>query len=112
MPPEQNSPAPMSSGANNDKVFAILSYLGILVLVPLLVSQNRSSFLNHHINQGLGLIIVSVIGWIGLSFIGMWQLMNVWQLLILILVIIGIINASKNEMKVLPVIGNWFHLIK
>lgn len=112
MPPEQNTQAPMSSGANNDKVFSILSYLGILILVPLLVSQNRSSSLNYHINQGLGLIIVSVVGWIVLSFIHMWYLMNIWQLLILVLVIIGIINVSKNEMKPLPVIGNWFHLIK
>ena len=108
VPPPTNG----NNEVNNDKLMGILSYLGILVLIPLLVSNNRSSFLNHHINQGINLVVVWLVGYVVLSFIQLWMFMPIWQLLMLVLVIIGIINVSKNETKSLPVIGNLFHLVK
>lgn len=105
--------SPTPTGVDNDKVMGILSYLGILILVPLLATKSRSAFLNYHINQGLGLIIVWVIGWGAVSILPiLFFLMPIWQILMLILIIMGIINVTKNETKPLPVIGNWFHLIK
>jgi uncharacterized membrane protein len=122
MPPEQNTqvppsapvPPPISGGANNDMVMGILSYLGILILIPLLVSKNRSVFLNYHLNQGLSLIIVSLAGYVILTFVGsvLFIITPIWNVLMLILVIMGIINVTKNEMKPLPIIGGWFKLIK
>jgi uncharacterized membrane protein len=114
-PPQAPVPPPVSGGVDNDKLMGILSYLGILILIPLLATKNRSASLNFHINQGLGLIIIAVIGWVVLSTIPsfyIYRLMNIWQLLILVLIVIGIINVTKGENKPLPVIGNWFKLIK
>ena len=105
MPPEQNT----QGSANNDKGMAIVAY--ILFFIPLLISKNRSAFLNFHINQGLSLFIVAIVGNVALSFLG-YMFSNIWGLLMLVLVIMGIMNASKNEMKELPVIGGWFKLIK
>jgi uncharacterized membrane protein len=112
-PPPAPAPVPPVSGeVNNDKLMGILSYLSILVIIPLLATKNRSAFLNFHVNQGVNLLIVEIIGWVILSVVGLWYLMNLWQLIILVLLVIGIINVSKNETKPLPVIGTWFNLVK
>lgn len=98
---------------NNDKTMAIIAY--ILFFVPLLAVKNRSAFLNYHVNQGLGLFIVALVGSLVLNAIFGWRfymISNIWNLLMIILMVVGIVNASKNEMKPLPVIGNWFKLIK
>ena len=98
---------------DNDKMWAIVAY--IIFFIPLLVVKNRSSFLNYHINQGLTLFIVSIVGnIIFYSLVGYtgFVLGQIWSLLIVVLVIIGIINASKKEMKPLPKIGNLFKIIK
>jgi len=98
---------------NNDKTMAIIAY--ILFFVPLLAVKNRSAFLNYHVNQGLGLFIVALVGSLVLNAIFGWRfymISNIWNLLMIVLMVVGIVNVSKNEMKPLPVIGNWFKLIK
>jgi len=114
MPPQQNAPVPppVTNDGSNDRTMAIIAY--ILFFVPLIAVKNRSTFLNYHVNQGLTLCIVAIVGSIVLSFLG-WRFMmfiNIWNLLIIVLAILGIVNASKNEMKPLPVIGTLFTLIK
>ena len=47
----------------NDNFVAALSYLGILVLVPLLTKKD-DEFVQFHIKQGLVLLVVWVIGWV------------------------------------------------
>ena len=44
-----------------NKVMAVLSYIGILVLVPLLAGNKNSEYLRHHINQGLVIWIGSLL---------------------------------------------------
>ena len=70
--------------AQDNKVMAILAYFGPLVLVPILAAR-ESRFARYHANQGLVLLIACIV--------------------FLVLAVIGIINASKGEMKPLPVIG-------
>ena len=70
--------------AQDNKVMAILAYFGPLVLVPILAAR-ESRFARYHANQGLVLLIVGIV--------------------FLVLAVIGIINASKGEMKPLPGIG-------
>ena len=110
---ENNNVEKVSSDVNNDKGMAIVAY--ILFFVPLLAVKNRSAFLNYHINQGLSLFIVALAGSIVLSTVFGWRfymISNIWNLLMIILAVMGIMVASKNETKPLPVIGNWFKLIK
>lgn len=101
---------------SNDKVYGILSYIGILVLVPLLAG--KSQFARFHANQGLVLFIADIILGvvIGISvgvlslipFVGVVLgsiISGVLGLCIFILMIMGIVNAANGEMKPLPVIG-------
>ncbi|MDD4803734.1 MAG: hypothetical protein PHN69_01040 [Candidatus Pacebacteria bacterium] len=112
-----NQPTENHQGANNstdnDKLWGIIAYL--IFFLPLIVIKDRSAFLNFHINQGLTLFIVGLIGSVILSmpFNGLIMILGqIWNILIIILVIVGIINVTKKEMKPLPLIGNLFSIIK
>jgi len=96
-------PEETKSGQKNVGM-AVLCYLGILVLVPLLTDAKNDPFVKFHIKQGLVLLIVDIIAsfifWI--PFIG-WIL---W-LGIVILFIMGIVNAAGGKEKELPLIGSF-----
>lgn len=91
----------------DNKVVAALSYLGLLVLVPLLAKKD-SPFCQFHAKQGLVLLIawviigiiavIPILGWI-ISFLG--------SIFLFVLFIIGIINAFSGSVKELPVIGQF-----
>ena len=96
---------------SNDKLFGILSYLGILWLVGLLAG--KTEFTKFHANQGLVLFIAGVI--IGaasaIPFVGWFVIAPLGSIATLVFAIMGIVNAAKGEMKPLPVIGK-FQIIK
>lgn len=119
-PPEtEGSDVDMSQTADADdaeknKVFAVLSYFGILFIVPLLAAK-ESRFAMYHANQGLLLFLtgvaVQIVGIITAPIlIGFLVLVLGW-LFVFVLFIMGIVNSAKGEMKPLPVIGN-IELIK
>ena len=107
----------------DNKIMAILSYIGILFLVPLLAAQN-SKFARYHANQGLVLFVADIIvgvatgivsfvlafipilGWIVAALVSLAA-----GVAILALVILGIINAANGKAKELPVIGK-FRILK
>ena len=106
----------------DNKVFAILAYFGILVLVPIFAAK-ESVYARFHANQGLVLWITSIILNVAGSILGVFgELLGVLGFLTglisgaagiftLVLAIMGIVNAAKGEMKELPVIGH-FKLLK
>jgi uncharacterized membrane protein len=96
-----------------NKVNAILSYLGILIIVPLISEDaKKSTFAKFHLNQGLVLLIASVVlsvvwvipilGWI-VGFFGGIALFVIW--------LMALISAIQGEMKRVPLLGN-IELIK
>lgn len=102
---------------------AVLAYFGILVLIPILAAK-ESKFARFHANQGLIFLItgvaysifvqvvikiVSFISYVLAGIVGI-ALGLAW-LLLLVLAIIGIINAVKGEFKQLPLIGQ-FQILK
>ena len=100
----------------DNKVMAVLAYLGILVLVPILAAKD-SPFARFHANQGLILCIAWFACWIAITFLkaifpfSFWALFSLLGGLVglgtLVLVVLGIINAVNGEMKELPVIGKF-----
>lgn len=101
----------------NNKALAILSYIGILVLVPILAAPN-SKFARFHANQGLVLLISEIIVNVALVIlriiayaiadpIGRIFSVITWlvSILILVIFIIGIVNAAQGKAKELPLIG-------
>ena len=109
----------LKKDAEDNKIMGILAYLGILVLVPILAAK-ESPFARFHSNQGLILLIVAIILGIAISIVNSilltvsFALVALTSLLsfaiwicVLILMIIGIMNAVKGEMKELPIIGKY-----
>lgn len=85
----------------SNKTMGVLAYF--IFFLPLLV-DSKNEFGRFHSNQGLLIFILSIVASIVGSIIPIlgW----VGSILVLVLAIIGIINASKEEMKELPIIGS------
>ena len=89
-----------AADVEKNKVNAILSYIGILILVPLLSEDaKKSPYAKHHMNQGLILLLSGFVVWIPL--LG-WAV----GLVAFVLWIMGLISAINGEMKKLPIIGD------
>lgn len=93
------------------KSLAWLSYLGLLLLVPLLVLKDNP-YAKYHVKQGLALLILEIAAGVAgfvLMFIpvlGWLAWMAVW-VFIVVLTIIGIINAASGKTELLPLIGKF-----
>lgn len=87
-----------------NKTLGILAY--ILFFIPILAARD-SKFAMYHANQGLALFIVAVASNVVAGFIPFFGplLSGLLSLGFLAFMVIGIINASKGEMKPLPIIG-------
>lgn len=93
---------------DNKTLMAILSYIGPLVIVSYLTSKDEP-FVKFHIKQGLVLFAIEVVLWV-LSmpfYIMLWFLMPLINLALLVLSIIGIVNASQGKQKELPLVGQF-----
>ena len=93
------------------KTMAIIAY--IIFLIPLLAAKD-SKYAMYHTNQGLILfllaVIINVVGSI-VPIIGWFIIIPIGNLLVLILAILGIVNAVQGNIKPLPIIGK-YKLIK
>ncbi len=84
---------------------AILAYLGPLVIVSY-VSAKDDPFVKFHIKQGAVLFALNIIVWIlGTIMWPLWRILNVVNLAIFVLAILGIINVTKGKEVELPVVG-------
>lgn len=103
--------------AKQNKAVSIFAYLWILFLVPLFAAKD-SPFARYHTNQGIVLFIFStayqIVSFIAqeIFYVVFWRLgfvfervFDIFSLVFLALVIIGIVNVCKGETKPLPVIG-------
>jgi len=103
---EENQKQPVRQSTKSEKdLLAILSYFGILFLIPLLARKDNE-FNQFHAKQGLVLFIaeivtamlagIPIIGWVGAPILYIaWFVFS----------IIGIINVLQGEKKELPLIG-------
>ncbi|HBQ86055.1 MAG TPA: hypothetical protein DER33_01110 [Syntrophomonas sp.] len=96
-----------SQDAEQNMVMGILAY--ILFFIPLLAARD-SKFAMYHANQGLLLfltaLIVNVVGTI-IPIIGWFVILPLGNLFVLILIVMGIVNAARKEAKPLPLIGKY-----
>lgn len=98
----------------NNKTFSIVSYI---TLIGWLVSyfggkDKANDLLKYHLRQSLGLIIVGFIVGVILNiivaFVPSLAFLSYISFAILALLVIGIINASNEVKKPLPIIGKAF----
>ena len=117
--PQAYSPAPygqpmdMVSDVQANKGMAIVAYL--LFFVPLITGAHKKSpYVKFHTNQGTILFLFNLALNIVLNILGgfLGGIIGLLGLVMLVLVIIGIMNAAQGKMTPLPVIGNLFTIIK
>ena len=111
------------------KVFAIIAYiLGILGFLIVLLAKRDNKFAMYHAKQSLVLNVAAIIAFIAVSILGailgiipyigvIFSLLASLLILVvyvgsIVLWIMGIVNAAKNVMKPLPIIGQYAEKIK
>ena len=102
---------------SNSKLFAILSYVGLLWLLGLLISPEKTSpFVRNHVNNGIILCIAGVASSVIcglLSFIVIGAILApIIGIALTVFAIIGIVKAAQNQTYKLPIVGDKFTLIK
>ena len=87
------------------KLMAILSYVGVLSLVPYLAEKDNK-WVRYHAIQGVNLFIIEVIFYIirVIPILG-WIVGWLGSIVTLVISIIGIVNACNGETKELPIVG-------
>ena len=103
------------SSSSNDMWMGILSYLGILSLIPYLV-KDQTPFVRAHAVRGINLFLLEVIVWVAVGVFSWVPVLNgilstLAGLASFALSLIGIINVANKEDKDLPFIGS-IRLIK
>lgn len=97
---------------NEKDLTAILSYVGILFLVPLLVSKDNA-FVQFHAKQGLVLFLAEIatvlVAWI--PVLGWFVGMICWIMWV-VLAIKGILNVVNGKQVPLPIIGKFAEKFK
>lgn len=94
-----------------NKVYAVLAYFTILVLIPIFIAKD-SKYARYHANQGLVLLLFEIVGSILVGVVAAISstlgsiCSGLLGLVTFVLLIIGIINAVDGRAKELPVIGN------
>ncbi|MCD6427523.1 MAG: DUF4870 domain-containing protein [Caldisericaceae bacterium] len=94
-----------------NKILAAISYLGILVLIPLLVKKD-SKFVMEHARQGLALFIAEIIVWLVELILGRIPgfgvviaiLANICYAVLAIVSIIALVYALMGKCWKIPVV--------
>ncbi len=95
------------------KTLSIVSYITIIGwLIAYFSNSEKTSLAKYHLKQSFGLFLFSLVVGIALgvllSIIPIPFVDNIFSLGTLVLMILGILNASKEEEKPLPLIGGIF----
>jgi len=97
-----------SGDAEKNKGMAVLSYIGILCLIPLLAAK-ESKFAQFHAKQGLVLFLAEVLLSIlyAIPFLNVIMVFVGWiiYILLVVLAIMGIVNALNGKYWKMPVLG-------
>lgn len=89
------------NSVSDDKVFATMSYLWALCLIPLLMKRGNA-FIQSHAKQGFLLFLFEVVLWV-LMFIP--PLYFIGMIVAVIFSIMGILNALQGKEWEIPVLG-------
>jgi len=109
---ENKKPKNSAQDAEENKILAAISYLGILCLIPILLKKD-SKFVMFHAKQGLVLFIAEV----AISFINIIPILGqmIWLVAALIFIVVsvmGIIKAYQGVWWKIPIVSEYAKKIK
>ena len=97
---------------DDNKLVSAIGYLGILCLIPLLLKKN-SKYAQYNGKQGLVITIAWVILWIGNIIPLLGQIIwFVGSIALLVLVVMGVMNALQGNVWEMPYLGKYASQIK
>ena len=104
--------ADTSASDSGDMIYAVLAYIWILCLVPILLKKD-DEFVKFHTRQGLMLFIVEV----GFGIIAIIPILGIITYMLGMLIcgllsLIGIVQVLMGNKWKMPVIGDWAEKIK
>ena len=102
--PEESQISPNDvTGVDNSKFMAALSYVGFLVLVPL-IAYRADSFVKFHMKQGVIILILEVLA----VFANFWIPIvgNLLFILLFLASVLGLIQALQGNRWKIPGIGD------
>lgn len=107
-PPIPNAGGTGSNDVDENKGISVLAYISILFLIPMLAKKD-SPYAQFHAKQGMVLFITGVIIWVLslIPVIGWFIIGPLGTIFIIVLAIMGIINALQGKQKQLPLIGGF-----
>ncbi len=122
MPSETHAAEPLDDSAvGNNRAMAILAYIPILVIIPLVFGQ-QSRFVRYHTNQGFLLFILEVLRWAAMQVLltGLPYIFNLTPIaalfgfingiisaLFLVLAVVGILHVMTGSCEELPIFGKY-----
>lgn len=106
-PPVDNQSVPASNDSKN-MLMGILSYLGILLIIPLIMEKGNPT-VKFHLKQGIVLLAIEIAIYILGMFLpyGMSMILSLLNLAVIVLSILGIINVIQKKEAELPVVGQF-----
>ena len=96
----QNEPQKKDQKSQNT-LMALLAY--IVFFIPLLTDAKNDEFVKYHVKQGLVVFLIGIAVAVLSPFI--WMISWLLQLGLLVLVVLGIVNALNGKQEPLPVVG-------
>ena len=119
-PPPNNPPSNKSASVSEETMMSVVAY--IIFFVPLLPDAKNNPVVKFHVKQGLTLLIAAVAASalsqilynvLPYGFWNLWNLINyILEIGILVLLVVGILNAVNHRQNPLPVIGKYAEKFK
>jgi len=103
---QAQQPGQKSSKGKNTGM-AVVAY--IIFFLPLLTDAKDDPFVKYHVKQGLVLFIAAVVAWLIISVLPVIGILiaPILDIAIIVLLIMGIINAVNGVEKPLPLVGRF-----
>jgi fumarate reductase subunit D len=91
----------------NENIYAMLSYVWVLCLVPALLKKD-DAFIRSHARQGLMLFIIEVaLGIVGIVPVLGVFLAKIGLIVCAVISIIGIVQVLQGKEWKIPIVGEW-----
>jgi uncharacterized membrane protein len=102
---------PGGGSVESRTLMSVLAYIGILVLVPYFSGDaKKDEFVKFHTQQGMVLLVIEITLFVLAAIVSrVVPMLSIFGVLIgvglLILSVLGVVNATKGEKKELPLVG-------
>lgn len=102
--PSAGAPVEKKPEEGKNTTMAIIAYF--IFFVPLLTDSKNDPFVKYHVKQAMALAIVAFVNALIGNFVSFWFFISGFiGLGVLILWIMGLINAANGKMQPVPIVG-------